>query len=113
MAIVPDLPPSYVEISNDLIKYFQQMIAEPTNTAANPKKLGHIVAFFDDEGPRVYVIPGRTYNHMGWVGGTSDDIPATMLKRSDTALSVIYQKEENGVKVTGRWIYAGGNHGSS
>jgi hypothetical protein len=111
MPFLPDLPPSKIPLDSKLVAYLQQLVDNPSNADANPKRLRHLVAFFEDEGPRVYVMPGKAYTDMGWVGGPSDDIPCKILKRSDTALSVIFVEEKAGANAVAGWIYAAGSHG--
>jgi hypothetical protein len=105
-----ELPPENDPINDQLVAYLQQLIKNPSNPQANPKGLRYLVAFFDDEGPRGYIIPGMKYVPKGWVGGPSDDIPCKMLKRADTALSVIFV-DENDQNVASGWVYAAGRHG--
>jgi hypothetical protein len=105
-----DVPPENEPIDEQFVAYLQQLIKNPGNPQANPKGLRYVVAFFDDEGPRGYIIPGMKYVPKGWVGGPSDNIPCKVLKRADTALSVIFV-DENDQSVASGWVYAAGRHG--
>lgn len=113
MAFLPDLPPTKTPVDAKLIEYLQQMLADPGNASANPKKLRHLVAFFEDEPGRLFVMPGQKYTDMGWVGGPSDNVPAQLIKRADTALSVIFEQDVGGVTKTMGWMYLAGSHGRS
>lgn len=112
---VEDLPPSFEPMDGTLIQYLAQIVASPQDEDANPQKLRYLVAFFDDQPGRAFIHPGMEYQHRGYVGGPSDNIECTTLKRADTALSVIFIEPSpvgEQPKASG-WIYVARNHGKA
>ena len=113
MAYLPDFSATQNPLDKSVVDYLSQIVDNPRDPDANKQKLRWICIFFEDQAPRYFSLPTIVPDEQGYVGGESDNIPCSVLVRSDSALSIIYKQADpdDAAKLnTVAWAYTAGIH---